>query len=382
MPKRILQYLKRYEDTLILVVGLFLAVWLRYTLRDFESGDFRAFTSHWYDFIVQHGGFNALRYDFANYTPPYLYLLTLATYLFSGVSQVFAIKLVSILFDLICAFFVYRLVRVKYPSGVQPSFAALVFLFAPTVFLNSSLWGQADVIYTSGLVACLYFLAVRRPVPALLAFGLALAFKLQAIFLVPLLLILFLQGRISWWHFLLIPLVYLITVIPAWLLGRPLPDLLLIYLNQTDYYHNLTKNAPNLYQWFPDRIYNLLYPTGLVWTGAVIFFLVASVYKSRTPLTPTLMVEVATISVLATPYFLPKMHERYFFAADVCSLVFAFYCPRSFWLALLIQLVSFFAYLPFLFDLTIIPLPYLALVLLGVLVMLARYLALTLQPEA
>lgn len=381
MNNRTFISLKRYEDILILVIGLLLAVWLRYSLRDFASGDFHSFTGRWYDFIVQHGGFAALQYDFANYTPPYLYLLTLATYLPNGVTKVFAIKLISIAFDFVCAYFIYRLVRVKYVASSLPTFAALTFLFAPTVVLNSSLWGQADIIYTAGMVACLYFLVVRRPIPAFIAFGLALAFKLQAIFLAPLLFILFLKGKVSWWHFLLIPLVYLIIIIPAWLIGRPLPDLLFIYFSQADYYQNLTKNAPNLYQWFPNQMYELLYPAGVIWTAAITLLLIAGVYKSQTRMTPEVMVQLATLAVLVLPYFLPKMHERYFFAADVLSIVFAFYLPRYFFVPVAIGLASFFSYSPFLFRMQPIPLPYLALLLLAVIMIVARQLALTLHIE-
>jgi Gpi18-like mannosyltransferase len=44
------------------------------------------------------------------------------------------------------------------------------------------------------------------------------------------------------------------------------------------------------------------------------------------------------------PYFLPKMHDRYFFMADVLSIVFAFYFPRYFWIPIVVQLSSLFSY--------------------------------------
>jgi Gpi18-like mannosyltransferase len=81
----------------------------------------------------------------------------------------------------------------NYLPGLSPLFAALAVLFTPTVILNSSFWGQADAIHTTFLLACLYFLVTRREIPAFIAFGVAVAFKLQAIFLAPLLLILLLK---------------------------------------------------------------------------------------------------------------------------------------------------------------------------------------------
>jgi Gpi18-like mannosyltransferase len=105
-----------------------------------------------------------------------------------------------------------------------------VVLFAPTVVLNGSFWGETDMLYTSCLVACLYFLLAKKNTPGLIAFGLAFSFKLQAMFLAPFLLILLLKRAVSWKHLLLVPGVYLVTIIPAWLVGRPLPELLQVYL--------------------------------------------------------------------------------------------------------------------------------------------------------
>lgn len=369
------------EDRLILIVGIALAVLLRFSLRDFESADFRNATGPWYDFIRANGGFQALRHNFTNYTPLYSYLLIAAVYLLPGLSKVFAIKLISIAFDFVCAFFVYKVVRIKYPNGSIPVFAFLAVLFAPTMVLNSALWGQADAIYTAGLVACLYFLMQKRESLAFLAFGLAFAVKLQALFLAPLLLILFLKGNVSWKGFLLVPGVYLLSILPVWLAGRPLPDLLTIYLQQAATYQELTLNAPNLYQWFPNELYAILYPAGMVWAAAVILLFCLSVYKSSARMTADRLIEVATLSVLIVPYFLPKMHDRYFFPADVLSLILAFFFPRYFIVPVIIGLVSFLSYWPFLFGFEVVPLQLLAVVQLVPMLILLRHLALQLVPD-
>ncbi|MEK7675038.1 MAG: hypothetical protein AAB676_04270, partial [Verrucomicrobiota bacterium] len=62
------------------------------------------------------------------------------------------------------------------------------------------------------------------------------------------------------------------------------------------------------------------------------------------------LVSLALLSVLFPPFFLPGVHERYFFAADVLSVVYAFYVPRKWIVPILIQLASVFAYLPYLFG--------------------------------
>ena len=361
-----------FEDYLILVIGLFLAIALRASLLNFTTLDFRDFHGAWYAFIQEHGGVRALKYPFANNTPPYLYLLVIANY--AGLSAIQAVKLIPASFDFINAFFIARIVRLRYPAGPTSLYAFLVALFAPTVVLNGSFWGETDMLYTSCLVACLYFMLAKRTMLGLVMFGLAFSFKLQAIFLVPFLLILLLKRAISWKHLLLIPAVFLMTLVPAWLVGRPLPELLQVYLGQTDKYAALTMNAPTLYQWFPNDLYDILYPAGVLWCAVMVFFFVTVVYKSPAQLTDERMIELATLSVLIVPYFLPKMHDRFFFPADVISILLGFYVPRRFFVPVIITTVSFFSYLPFLFGYEVIPLRYLALVLLAVIVYLAYHL--------
>ena len=178
-------------------------------------------------------GFSAFGTDFTTYNPPYLYQLYLIARFFPDISNLLAIKIPSLITDFMCAYFVYRIVALKYPAQSFGIFAALAFLFTPTVVLNSAFWGQADVLFTAPLIACLYFLMVRRNTLAFVAFGISLAFKLQAIFLAPLLLGLFLnEGKYPGRHFLLVPLVLFFAIIPSWIAGRPLLDLILIYLRR------------------------------------------------------------------------------------------------------------------------------------------------------
>src|SRR5919199_6226381 len=99
-----------------LALGIFLALALRLSLFDFESPDYSRYFSSWYDFIVSHGGFSALKSDFSNYSPLYLYFLTLATYF--PLPELYAIKLVSISYDFLLAFFVLLIVRLKYENRV------------------------------------------------------------------------------------------------------------------------------------------------------------------------------------------------------------------------------------------------------------------------
>src|ERR1700694_4419013 len=97
-----------------------LAIALRISLYHVETSDYTVFLSQWYDFIQTHGGFAALKYNFSNYNPPYLYLLTLTTYL--PIPKLVAIKTLSVLFDGVLGLFAYLILSLRY----RRSFAAII----------------------------------------------------------------------------------------------------------------------------------------------------------------------------------------------------------------------------------------------------------------
>jgi Gpi18-like mannosyltransferase len=355
-----------WMELTILAIGTFLALALRLSLLSFESADYHIFFQNWYQ-VMQEQGISAvvsLKYD---YTPSYLYLLYWMSVLFPKLDPVVAIKLPSIAFDFLSAYLIFQIVRLKYLHGPAPIFAYFVVLFTPTIVLNSALWGQSDSIYTAFLLMCVYFLLNDDGAYAGVAFGAALAFKLQAIFLAPLLLTLAVKGRLALKHLLWIPLVYLILMIPAWAAGRPLVELLKIYLDQSRSYPFLTLNAPTLYAWLPETLYTVLVPAGMIWAVSLVFLYMLAVFKSRANLSQGLILNLGMLAVLLVPFILPKMHERYFYPADLLSIAFGFFFPEHFFIPIVMGMISFFAYQPFLFGRQLVPLEILAF---GVLVIL------------
>jgi Gpi18-like mannosyltransferase len=198
---------------------------------------------------------------------------------------------------------------------------------------------------------------------AMMAFALALSIKFQSMFLAPALCALWLRGSIRFWNLLLVPVVYALVMFPAWLEGRPAWDLATVYMTQSVTYHSLSKNAPNLYLWVPDRYYDPVVITGVVLMSVIGIYYVWYVVRSRRRLDPPVILQLCLLSLLMTPFFLPKMHERFFFVADVTAIAYAFYFPRQYLVAIMISFASFFAYQPFLFHYTLVPLGVLPLVM-------------------
>jgi len=116
----------------IILVGVI----LRIAGLEFISMDMRAFVMRWYDQLARQG-FSAMRTEFSNYTPPYLYLLWFATWTRTLLPEVTAIKLLSILFDVGNAVWVYSILRIKYHEGPVPFMGAAIFFALPTIILTA-----------------------------------------------------------------------------------------------------------------------------------------------------------------------------------------------------------------------------------------------------
>jgi len=344
----------RPGDVAAAVLAAVFAIYVRYMFRDFVTSDFSNYTSVWYAAVQEHG-FAAAGTPVSNYTPPYLYLLYLTSVVFPHLPAVMAVKLPSIAFDLVCAGAVFLIARMRYGMGASSLWSALAVLMAPTVICNSAMWGQADSIYAAFLLVCIFMLMQGRGALAMVAFALALSIKFQSMFLAPALCAFWLRRLIRFWHLLLVPAVYALAMVPAWLEGRPALDLATVYMTQSVTYHSLSKNAPNLYLWLPDRYYDPIALAGVVLMAFVGLYYVWSVVRSRRALDPPLILKLCLLSVLMTPFFLPKMHERFFFVADVTAIAYAFYFPRQYSVAIMISFASFFAYQPFLFQYTLVP---------------------------
>jgi len=185
-----------YFNVLVIAAGIILAILIRYSLLDYKSLDYTGKVSHWYNFIKSNG-FSAFATNFSTYSPPYLYLLYLLIRINPDMSSLIGVKIPRLICDFVCAYYVYRIVKVKSSNSTVPLLAGMAVLLAPTVILNSTYWGQSDSIYTAALVACVYYLITHKNWPAMFAYGIALSFKLQAIFLAPFLFALFLKKMVN-----------------------------------------------------------------------------------------------------------------------------------------------------------------------------------------
>ena len=325
---------------------LLLSLGARYAVFDYETLDYQNFLAHWCAFYRENGGFSALRYQVGNYNIPYLYLLALFSYI--PVRDLYLIKYVSVVFDVLLAWAVLRLVKRFTESQARRFASFFAVLFLPTVYLNGAVWGQCDSIYTALLLLGLAFALEDRPRLSMVMAALAFGFKLQAVFVLPIYAVLWIKGNIKARHLLIFPLSYVLLVLPAVLAGRPFLDTITLYFSQTGSIGSgLNYNSPSIFAliWnVPEKDQALA--SGLAIGAAFLFLanMLGIAWINRKKLGEQAVLAMALLFAIGIPFLLPHMHDRYFFAADILSLVVAFSFPLFSPAALLVQFASLLGY--------------------------------------
>ena len=184
------------------------ALYVRYALRGIVAGDYKMFFEPWVATLRQAGGGIrglSAEFDYVDYTTPYLTILSFIS-ICPFLNTLLLMKLVSIFFDFSAAFAVMAIVISRKKNVLAGVLCYGALLMAPTVVANSAMWAQCDIIFTSFVLWSLYFIFNEKPVPAMIFYGIAFAFKLQTLFLLPLYVILYMKKKLNLWHFIFLAL--------------------------------------------------------------------------------------------------------------------------------------------------------------------------------
>lgn len=274
----------------------------------------------WLHHIAALGPARALSAPFGDYTPPYYYMLSLVSPFVGVVPSGDLVKIVSVLGTLLLAGAVWRLARTLRIERAELVAAATLLL--PGIALNAALMGQCDAMSTAPLVMALAAAIERRSARMFLWCGIAAAVKAQAIFCAPFFLAMAIHHRAPWQHWLIAPAATLAMFAPAILLGWPITDLATIYFRQAGFFETLSMNAPNV--WAIVQTFPFAVPlTGLASTAALGAAVAYVAWFATRPLPDRALVAAAALAPLLVVGLLPRMHERYFYAADVLVFVWA-----------------------------------------------------------
>lgn len=288
-----------------------------------ESDDYLNFLHPWTEFFRDNGGFKALAFFPGNYNPPYMYFL--AAFSYFGVNELYLIKALSVIFDVLLAWSCVKLLSIYTESKPRLLAVFFVILFLPTVVSNSAYWGQCDSIYTFFGIYALYLGLRGKGVGSMVSLAACLAFKLQAVFIIPMFFVLLLAKKIKWRHLLVFPAAYVAFLLPAVVMGAPFGDMLTLYFSQAGSVGDaMNYNAPSLTAMFTWGE-NTAESAKMLIIAA--FILIAAVYAAAIfyikNLDDRVILGFALIMTIGIPYLLPHMHDRYFYIAGMLSVVLA-----------------------------------------------------------
>jgi len=339
LKSKISDVLKKKSIWIILIIT---GIICKLILLPVKTGDSVYFLS-WIDFIKSHDYFSSLKYGFYDYSPPYIYILIIVSKL--GLNSLFSIKIASIVFEYLAAFYIGKIAFLKYKSAITIWIAIAVIPILPTVLLNSSYLSQCDSIYSAFTIGSIYFILTKKQFLSVLFLGVSIAFKLQAVMVLPLFYVLFLRKEINWYYFLVLPVVFILSLLPAWMYGRTFNELLNIYVSQADHFHFLTLNFPNLYIWINNDYYQSVKISGMLFT--FIFTLITGYLISRKKIIFSLeiWVKLAFLSSILIPFILPGMHERYMYLGDILGVLYYLIVRKNIHLPLGILLISLYSYI-------------------------------------
>ena len=353
---KFLGFIEKHIMVIAIIVISAVAIAIRALLFDHLSIDAYNFLIPWYD-TLDKKGFAGLSEPVGNYNILYQTIIILFTYL--PIKALHTYKLFSCIFDFLTAGLVAYVIYKSFSS--RPRLKALIaytaVLLSPLVFLNSACWAQCDVIYTFFCLFSVYHIYQEKYVSSLILFGVALTFKLQAIFILPFLLFVYLyKKRFSILYFLIIPAVMVILSLPGLFMGRNFKEIFTIYLKQTSEYKSMAMNYPSFWLLFKteglDSFYKEFSTVAILLTFTVLLVLMIVWLKKKVDFTIENVLIMAFLISYTCVLFLPSMHERYGFIYEILGLMLAFWFVKTIPLLVLMYLTSFATYSTYLFQLT------------------------------
>ena len=354
------------SDVLLIITVTVLSVLIRFQVKHVVTGDWTAWWDLWFAELYE-GGFKAVAGNWYDYTPPFVYLLWVITIL--PINCMTGFKLMMSGFDFMAAIVAYLIIYEISKNRTKAVITYAIFMLSPIFIVNSTLWAQCDMLPMFWVLLCVYFFIKERPSLAMFFFGVAFAFKLQPLWLAPMLVILWVNKRVDLKHFLWLPVCYFIGIVPAWIAGRPLSELLTIYISQTEAEPwSLVLKYSNLYYLIGEDGFIEQYHTAGVLLALGVFMIVLYyIGRKKLKITSEFILLLGAFVGLLAPFFLPQMHERYSFFAEVLLILYVILKPKKFYLPVFQSLTSFMGYSIFLAKDWELPIQYMPFITLAVL---------------
>lgn len=351
--KKIIDFIKAHLNLFFLFAITLLGCYMRFSGRWFISNDARGAFIPWFETIKANGGLSGLSTPVGDYGIPFQIIIAFLTYL--PFEPLYCYKMLFIGFDFFLAFVTglsaYECTNHKNSSFII-GFTAV--MLSPNVVMNSSIWAQCDSMYVSFLILCFYFILKKKYTWVFITFSLAFAIKLQAIFFIPILLLLYFSKKsYSLLNFLLLPITLYITSFISVFYGRNvIKETLDIYTHQVKMFNKMYLNYPSIWALFGDGKngkYIEMMALGLT-LGIFACALYLILKTGRKEFTHKVLCLLTLWTTWTCVLFLPSMHDRYGYIIDILTIILAIIDIKYIWYAVAHNFVSTMSYVRHLFS--------------------------------
>lgn len=329
----------------ILAFFSIVALGIRFIGFPVYSADYNVLYSWYLEITAPGPGIDSLLAYTGDYPMPYASLIWLLGKL--PFPFWYSLKGVNVLIDFAQAILAGKIVQTLIPERRNGFLLGyLIVLFLPNVVLNGSYWGQCDGTYTMFLLAAFYCVLKKKYVPMMLMLGLAFSFKLQSVFILPFILLLYwLNREFSILHFLIVPATMMAMNIPAVIAGYSPMITFTQYARQAGGFPWLYYFYPNLWFFFQAGPYYLFSTGAVMLSIAALLIFVLMLIKRDMRITRGNMIFILLWTAYTCVFFLPSMHERYGYFVELIAVLATVIYLRAIWIPAGMILCTFPKYL-------------------------------------
>ena len=335
---------------------------VRVVFLPFQSSDFISQQLYWHGQLAGKG-LDALSICVSDFSP--LYSTVFALLCQTNLSVQFITKIIPATIDFILAMtalLIYHEVTDGKSTLRERVIIYGAVLFNPLLILNASCWGQFDSIYTAFILLCIYVLirCIKHRAKyggdlAMIFLGIAYSLKYQTVFIMPITLFIWLVQKdkiLKISQKIWIPAVYFLTCVPLLIKGHPLKELLGFYIRQAKHVDSaLTVRYPNFYTFvglFSKEPPAYMATVGMILTCVLLVSFYLYIFFKRIQLDSLLLLKISVLVILTMAFFLPFMHERYAFVAEMIIVILAMLDKNYFVYSATTIIVTLFEYVRFL----------------------------------
>ncbi len=284
---------------------------------------------------VREAGMSAFTDFLGDYNVPYIAVMYFVTKL--PFSDFVCVKLVALAFDLLGPTSGYLIAKelasvsggAGSGSGEASKYGligmALVWL-SPITIGNAGYQAQLEAMWAFTGFLAVYMFWKKRPAIGMALWAVSFAMKPQGVFFLPFILLYYYRSKsFSILHFLVVPAVIEVLSIPSMIAGNSFLYFWQYFLGQAGRYPFVYYYYPNIWIWMRDLPYYVFGKVGIgMMVTAFVLVTIGFVRRGRDEdWTFVRDLELLVWSLMTCAMFLPAMHERYNYPAEVMLPVLA-----------------------------------------------------------